>query len=65
MDAYCIPFIINHSHPPFVRLSGREARVVKEPRSNGKHCKSQRDESCINSRCMGLMSVVHQDVVLS
>ena len=65
MNACGVPFIIYHSHPAFIRLSRRETRVVKEPRSNGKHRKSQRDESCINSRCVRVVSVVHQDAVLS
>ena len=65
MKVCCIPFIINHSHPPFIRLPCRKTGVVKEPRSDGKHSESQCNESRVESRCLGIVSVVHQDVVLS
>ena len=65
MNVYRVPFIINHSHPPFIRLPCRKTGVVKEPRSDGKHRKSQCNKSRIDPRCLGVVSVVHQCVVLS
>lgn len=64
MKAFCVPFIVHHSHPPFISLSGRKTRVVKKSSGNSKHRESQCNESCVDSHSVRLMGVIHQELVL-
>ena len=64
MNAFCAPFVVNHSHTSLVPFASGETWVVKEPRGNGKHRESQRNEGCLDSPSLRVMSVVHQELVL-
>ena len=64
MNVFCVPFVVNHSHTSLVPFPSGETRVVKEPRGDGKHRESQRNESCFDSHSLRVMSVVHQELVL-
>ena len=64
MNGSHAPFVIDHSHSAFICLPSRKARVIKEPSSNSKNRESQRNESRVDSRCTGVVCIVHQSVIL-